>query len=343
MELKILLNKIIDRQNISFSESTLLMEEILNGNLTPVQISALLIAFRMKGETEEEILGFITVMRKHMVKIKTNGLVIDTCGTGGDGSGTFNISTATAFVTAGAGVKVAKHGNRAASSLCGSADVLEALGVNINLTPQQAEEMLESTGFTFLFAPLYHPAMKYVGLVRKELKVRTVFNFLGPFVSPALVKRQIIGVPSVELAEKLANVAKNLNYEHLMLVSSEDGLDEISLSAPTHIFEVKGRKVKEMIINPKDYGFGKVSLKEIAGGDANTNAEIIRRILKGENGSKRDIVILNSATALLVAGKAKEFQKGIELANNSIDNGSALKVLEHVIEYAKYINGYAAA
>lgn len=338
-----LLNKLLDRQDLSINESKLLMEEIFQGRLTFVQIAAFLIALRMKGESIDELLGFITIMRKHMVKIKTDELVIDTCGTGGDGKQTFNISTAVAFVVAGAGVSVAKHGNRNASSLCGSADVLEALGVNINLTQKQAEEMLKKTGFTFLFAPLFHPAMKHVGLARKELKIRTVFNFLGPFINPAGVKRQIIGVPSIILAEKLSQVAANLKFEHLMIISSEDGLDEISLSAPTHVFEIKGKKVKKMIINPIKYGFKNISLKEIQGGDAETNARIIRNIFNDKEGPQKNIVVLNSAAALLIAGKVENFQNGIELARDSIENGYAQKVLEQAIEYSISINRYAIA
>ncbi len=343
MNINYLLNKLIERKDLNKKEAMILMEEIFQGRLTPAQIAAFLTALRMKGETVDEILGFITVMREHMVKIKTKGLIIDTCGTGGDGSGTFNISTASAFVVAGAGVKVAKHGNRAASSLCGSADVLEELGVNINLTPKQAEEMLEKTCFTFLFAPLYHPAMKFVGSVRKELGIRTVFNFLGPFVSPAQVKRQIIGVPNIKLAEKLANIAVNLHYEHLMLVSSEDGLDEISLCARTYVVEVIGKKIKKTVIDPGEFGFKKVLPNAYKGGDAETNAQIIRKIFEGKDGPHKEIVILNSAAAFLVAGKVKELKKGIELAKNSIENGDAQKVLENTIEYSKYINKHAAA
>lgn len=329
----ILLNKIINYKNLTKKEAMILMEEMLEGKLLPSRIAAILAALRMKGETVDEILGFINVIRKHMVRIKIKGIVIDTCGTGGDGKGTFNISTAAAFVVAGAGVAVAKHGNRNASSLCGSADVLEALGVNIHLSPQQAEKMLVKTGFTFLFAPLFHPGMKQVGPVRRELKIRTVFNILGPFTNPAGVKRQIIGAPNIKLAEKLANTAVNLNYEHLLLVSSEDGLDEISLSGSTHIFEVKGREVKEMMLNPKDYGFKKVSLESIRGGDAKTNVAIIKRILQGKVGPQRDIVMLNSAAALYVSGKAENLQEGIKLAVQSIDSGQAIKVLEKVISY----------
>ncbi|MBI3955447.1 anthranilate phosphoribosyltransferase, partial [Candidatus Gottesmanbacteria bacterium] len=318
-------------------EAIILTEEMLDGKLLPSRIAATLTALRMKGETVDEILGFIKVMRKHMLKIKTDGVAIDTCGTGGDGKGTFNISTAVSYVVAGAGVPVAKHGNRNASSLCGSADVLEALGVNINLSPQQAEKMLAKTGFTFLFAPLFHQGMKHVGQVRRELKIRTVFNFLGPFVSPAGVKRQIIGVPNIKLAEKLAKVATSFDYKHLLIVSSEDDLDEISLSAPTHIFEVRGMKVKKMILNPKDYGFKKVSLESIKGGDAKTNASIIKSILKGKVGPQRDIVILNSAAALLVSGKAANLKEGLSLAKKSIESGKALEVLGKVINYENHI------
>lgn len=328
-----LLDKLLNKQDLSINESELLMEEMLQGKLNNSQIASFLTALRMKGETVDEILGFINVMRKHMVKIKTSGLVIDTCGTGGDGKGTFNISTAAALIVAGAGVSVAKHGNRNASSLCGSADVLGALGVEINLSPKLAETMLQKTGFTFLFAPLFHPAMKYVAQVRKELKIRTVFNFLGPFVNPAQVKRQIIGVPSIDLAEKLSKVAVNLDYEHLMLVANEDGLDEISLSSSTHMFEIKKRKVRETIINPQTFGFRKASIEEIKGGDAETNAKIIKSILNGENSARKEIVVLNSAAALYVSSKAKSLIEGIALADKSIKEGKAKKVLEKVIKY----------
>ncbi len=332
------LNKLLDRQDLSAVESKLLMEEILNGKLLPSQIAAILTALRMKGETVDEILGFITVIRRHMVRVKTSGLVIDTCGTGGDGKGTFNISTVVAFVVAGAGVSVAKHGNRNASSLCGSADVLEALRVNINLTPKQAERMLAETGFTFLFAPLFHPAFKHVVPVRKELKIRTVFNFLGPFVSPAGVKRQVIGVPSIRLAEKLSKVASRLGYKHLLLVSSEDGLDEISLSAPTHLFEVRGGKMRKKILDPIKFGLKKTDIKEIKGGDAKVNAEIIKNILEGKDSPHKDIVVLNSAAALFVAGKARNLVEGILLAKKSIEKSRAKRVLDEAIQFSRYIN-----
>lgn len=328
------LNKLINKQDLPLKEAKVLMKEILEGKLTSTQMGALLVALRMKEESVEEMVGFITIMREYMQKVKATNSVIDTCGTGGDGKGTFNISTASAFVVAGAGVQVAKHGNRSASSLCGSADVLEGLGVNINLSPKQAEKLLQKTGFTFLFAPLYHPSMQYAGPVRKELKIRTVFNFLGPFVSPARVKRQIIGVPDRTIAEKLALVATQLGYEHLLIVSSSDGLDEISISADTTLFEIKGKQVKKMIIKPSQFGIQKVSKEKLLGGEKEMNAEIIKKILLGEKGSRRDIVILNSAAAIYVAGKVKNIKEGVLLAEESIDSGRAQKILTQVIHYS---------
>ncbi len=344
MEIKKILSKIIDKKNLTVAESMELANQIMEGKLGPVQIAAILTALRMKGESVDEILGFIKVMRKKMVKIKTNGKAIDTCGTGGDESGTFNISTTAAFVAAGAGAKVAKHGNRAASSKCGSADVLEALDVNINLCPEKAEKLLKETGFTFLFAPLYHPAMKNVAPVRKELGIRTIFNFLGPFINPASVKRQIIGVPNQDLAEKLSEVAKELGYKFLMLVTSKDGLDEISILSKTYIYEVMGRKIKKGVIIPSDFGFKKSAMAYLMGKDAKGNAEIVKKILKGKKGAnphtkfgvgaRRDIVLLNSAAALYVAGIAKDIKEGILLAQKAIDNGKAYDVLEKVRHFS---------
>lgn len=332
-----LLTKLIERKDVTLHESIDFMENILQGNLSPVQISAVLIALRMKGETVDEILGFIKVMRKYMLKVKTEGLVIDTCGTGGDGSGTFNISTAVAFVVAGVGVKVAKHGNRAASSRCGSADVLEALGVNISLTPHQAEEVLKKVGMVFLFAPLFHPAFKNVSQVRRELGVKTIFNYLGPFLNPAGVARQLIGVPSKNIAEKLAKVAIQLNYEHLLLVSSEERMDEISLSEKTYGYEIKNKKIHRIIINPQDYGFKHADVFAIKGGDAKTNAEIIRSILSGEDSAQKEIVVLNSAFALYVADRVKRVEDGVVLVRKVINEGKAKRVLSNLIsETQKY-------
>jgi anthranilate phosphoribosyltransferase len=285
----------------------------------------------MKGETPEEIVGFIRAMRKNMIPVALPG-AIDICGTGGDGKSTFNISTAVAFVLAGAGVKIAKHGNRSASSRCGSADVLEALGVTIALNPKQAEAVFAKTGLVFLFAPLYHPALKQVMGVRKELAIRTIFNFLGPFANPASVEKQMIGVPNREIAAKLAEAAKMLGYKHLLIVTGTEGLDEISTSSTSHLFEVKQRWVKQTLIDPTTLGFKKVSHRQIAGGDKAYNAVCIRDILQGKKGPKRDIVVLNSAFALTVAGRAKTIHEGISIAENSIDRGKAKEALESLVK-----------
>ncbi len=326
------LNRILDKKDLNFQESQILMEEILIGGLTSIQIAGVLTALRMKGETVEEILGFISVMRKHMTTIKTDGVIVDTCGTGGDGSMSFNISTAAALTVAACGIKVAKHGNRSASSRCGSADVLEALGVNINLTPEQARKMLKETNFVFLFAPLYHQAMKSIAQVRRELGVRTVFNFLGPFVSPARVKRQIVGVPNREIAEKLALVAKLLDYEHLLIVTSLDGLDEISISSKTHVFEIKNMSIKRYSIDPGDFGL-KGKKEGLTGGDKERNAQIIREIFDGKKGAKRDAVVINAAAALYVSGAVRSIKEGLVKAKDVIDSGHAKQLLHKVIAY----------
>lgn len=336
MDISHLLNNLIEKRNLSAKEAYVFLSDVMKGSITPSQIGAILTALRIKGETTDEIAGFIKAMREHMTHVNSQD-AIDVCGTGGDGAGTLNISTATALVVAGCGVKVAKHGNRAASSKCGSADVLEALGVYLQLSPQQADEVLDAVGMVFLFAPLYHPAMKHVAVVRKELKIRTIFNFLGPFANPASVKRQLIGVPNTEIAEKLAEVGKDLGYEHLLIVSGNDGLDEISISADTTVFEVRKNIIRKFTLTPEEYGIKKVSQKEILGGDAKHNAFEIREILDGKKGPKRDIVILNSACALYIAGAVSTIKDGIRPAEKSIDSGHAAKVLENLIkETQKY-------
>ncbi len=325
------LNKLIEHKNLTEKEAGLFLEEIMKGNVPQIQTAAALTALRMKGETIDEIAGFVKTMRKHMTRIRIKN-AIDVCGTGGDRANAFNISTAVAFVIAGAGVHVAKHGNRATSSKCGSADVLEALGINITLQPGNAEELLKKTGFTFLFAPIYHPAMKSVGLVRKELKTRTVFNFLGPFTNPAGSLRQLLGVPNIAIAKKLSKLAIKLNYEHLMIVSSEDNMDEISVSAPTHIYEIKNESIKHKIINPEMFGIKRAARKALLGGDAITNAKILKDILAGKKGPKRDIVLINSGAALYVSGRVKTLKEGMKLAEESIDTGKGKEVLRHVID-----------
>lgn len=346
METKILLKKLIEKKDLTKKESLFLVSEMAENKMTNSQMAAVLVLLKSKGETIDEIVGFIKGMRKFVVKVKNSSIrqaqdktqsLIDVCGTGGDGKHTFNISTAVSFVVAGCGVKVAKHGNRTASSKCGSADVLEALGVNINLNSEQASLVLENVGMVFLFAPLFHPAMKYIGPVRKELEIPTIFNILGPFLNPCSVKRQIIGVANINIAKKLADVAAKLSYKHLIILVSQDGMDEASISSSTKLFEIKGKSIKSKTISFADFGINKSSLKNILGKDPIYNAEIIRKILYGKKGPKRDVVILNSALALYVAGKVKSIKKGIILAKKSIDRGDALKVLENLIkETRKY-------
>lgn len=334
MDTKILLNKLIDGNNLPQKEASFLLEGIIARQLTPAQSAAVLIAFRTKGETVDEILGFIKTMRKHMIKIDAPN-ALDIVGTGGDGIGTFNISTASSFVVAGAGIPVAKHGNRAASSICGSADVLEVLGVNINLTSEQAEKVFKKAGMVFLFAPLYHPAMKQIAPIRKELGVRTIFNSIGPFLNPALTKRQLLGVPNEKIAQKLAEVAAKLNYTHLMLVTSKDGMDEITVTSETKVFEVKGNNLASYTISPQQFGIKQATKNDLMGKNPSENASIIQNILKGKKGPQRDIVILNSAAAFYLSGKVKNIKQGISFAEKSIDSGAALKVLENLIKETK--------
>lgn len=319
------------KQNLTSVQTESFLTHVMNGVVLPSQISVVLMGLKMKGETPNEILGFVHAMRKHMIHIDLSD-AIDVCGTGGDGSGSFNISTTVAFVVAGAGIKVAKHGNRAASSKCGSADVLEELGININLTPLQAKKIYEKIGMIFLFAPLYHSALKNVIEVRKQLKIPTVFNLLGPFANPASVKRQIIGVPHPEIAKKLSLVAKDLDYDHLLIVSSEDELDELSISSDSIVYEVKRNHVESYKVHPLDYGFNKVHRSEILGNTKKENAKIIKEILDGKKGTKRNIVVLNSAFALYAAGAVINVKNGIKLAEKSIDEGNAKSVLQKLVQ-----------
>lgn len=326
MNIQSLITSIIKQQDLSEKETSFILSEIMAERVSDVTISSLLTALSMKGETIEEIVGFIRKLREHMISIPAVN-AIDVCGTGGDGKHTFNISTAVSLVVAGAGVPVVKHGNRAASSLCGSADVLEKLGVHIMLSPEQAVFVFNKTGIVFLFAPLFHPSLRKVSLVRKELGIRTVFNYLGPFCNPAHVANQVIGVPTISIAEKLIQVGEKLHYEQLLILTSESGMDEASVSEKTYMYELKNNEISRSILDPKDYGFH-YGTEDITGGDASENAEIITTILDGKKDVKRDIVVFNSALALYVSGKVNSIQEGIALANQSIDTGCAKKVLE---------------
>ena len=326
-----ILNKLIAQEDLSAADMTGLFDAIVRDEVPTTQIAGILVALRMKGESAEEIEGLVRAMRFHMVKVHAEG-AIDIVGTGGDGAGTFNISTAAALIACGAGAKIAKHGNRAASSQCGSADVLEALGVNIDLSSEQAERVFRNAGIVFLFAPAFHPATKNVVAVRRELKVRTIFNVLGPFANPAGARRQLVGVPNREIAKKMASAAKNLDYEHLLIVTSE-GMDEISTSSKTSAIELKDGTSRAFTINPSKFGYSGVA-GELAGGDAAFNAQIIRDILAGRAGARREVAVLNAALGLYVAGIANDAKEGVRLAEKSIDSGEANAALEHLIKHS---------
>ena len=325
-----ILNTLIAKKDLTKEEAQAFLDAVVAGEMTPAQIGAILTALRIKGEATSEITGLLESMRAHMLKVDAPG-AIDIVGTGGDGSGTFNISTAAAFVAAGAGAKVAKHGNRAASSKCGSADVLEALGVNITLAPEQAKKVFDAAGIVFLLAPVYHAALKNVIAVRKELKIRTIFNVLGPFANPAGTRYQLIGVPNVGIAKMMAKVASKLQYERIVIVASKDGMDEISLSAKTDAIDVRGSTTKAFTIDPQKLDFKKADKGALAGGTADDNAGIIRAILGGGKGPQRDVVVLNAAFGLVVAGIAKTPREGVLLAEKSIDTGSAKSALERLV------------
>ena len=331
------------------------MADVLAGKCTDAQIAALLVALRMKGETVEEIVGFAEAIRAAaaplpieragaaeaiavsgtgrdaLVDETAEDSLIDTSGTGGDASGTFNISTATALVTAGAGVRVAKHGNRSISSKCGSADVVETLGVNIQLSPEQAAQCLREVGICFLYAPNLHPAMKQVQGVRRELRMRTMFNLLGPLTNPARASGQVVGVYSLELVEKLAEALSMLGLRRALVVHGFDGLDEITITGKTRIAEAHGGLVRSYEVEPEEFGMRRAGLPEIAGGDAAENAAIIRNVLSGEKSARRDVVVLNSAAALVAAGRAEHIDGGIPLAVKSIDSGAASGKLEALV------------
>jgi anthranilate phosphoribosyltransferase len=290
----------------------------------------------MKGETADEITGAAMAMRERVTPLTVDrDRIIDTCGTGGDGRGTFNVSTVAALVAAGAGASVAKHGNRAVSSSCGSADVLVALGVNIDLDAARMSEVLRRTGISFLFAPKLHPAMGAVAAIRRELGVRTIFNVLGPLTNPAFARRQVLGVYAEHLVERLAHVLLSLGAEHALVVHSHDGLDEISVSAPTRVSEVRDGSVRSYEITPDDVGVGSHPIESIAGGDAKTNAEIARAVLRGESGARADIVAANAGAALYVAGVVPTIRDGVALAREAIASGKALEKLEQLVAVSR--------
>lgn len=324
------INMLVNKINLSENEMAECMKEIMEGHATDSQIASFLTALRIKGETVDEITGAAKIMRDKATKIKAPEDVLDTCGTGGDMSHTFNISTTTAFVVVGAGIPVAKHGNRSVSSQSGSADVLEALGIKIDLQPDKVETCLFQTGFGFLFAPLFHPAMKYAITPRKEIGIRTIFNILGPITNPAGARRQILGVFAEKLTNTLAQVLGNLGSLDAIIVHGEDGLDEVSISGKTKISRYKNGVVENFFIEPEDFGIWRSTIESIKGGGKDENAAITMSILEGEKSPKREIVLLNSSLAIIAAGKTEDLKTAYNMAAESIDSGKALRKLEEV-------------
>jgi anthranilate phosphoribosyltransferase len=327
-----LIEKLRHQEDLTTAEAAAAMASIMKGEAAQAQIAGLLVGLSIKGERPTELVGFAQTMRANAVSIKPPaGAVFDTCGTGGDRSGTFNISTASALVLAACGMRIAKHGNRSVSSQCGSADVLETLGVNIQATPAVVERCLNEVGVAFLFAPTFHPAMKHAGQVRKDLGVRTAFNLLGPLTNPARPSRQIVGVPRPELTELLARSLSLLGSERAWVVHGADGLDELSTTGYTKVSESRGDSVQTFYVHPADFGLTKASPEALKGGDAAKNAAIVRAVLSGEAGPQRDVVLLNAGAALFVAGDAETVKAGIAKAAAAIDDGSAKGVLDKLI------------
>lgn len=330
------ISKLILKKDLTKNEIEDCFEEIMTGEATPAQISAFLTALRIKGETVEEITGAAMVMRAHATKVNAKvDVVLDTCGTGGDASGTFNISTISAIVASGAGAVVAKHGNRSVSSQCGSADLLTALGVNVELSVKEVERCIEEIGIGFLYAPLLHGAMMYAAPVRREIGIRTIFNILGPLTNPAGARHQLLGVYEEKLTDKLALVLKNLGSEHALVCHGKDGLDEVTTTADTTISELKKGEIKTYKISPKDFGIDWAKPEDLQGKDPKTNAKIALKILKGEKGPQADIVALNAGCALYVCDITSTIEDGVELAKESIQSGKALKKLNRLIEISK--------
>ncbi len=341
------IEKVVRRIDLTEEEMRSAFEEIMSGVATYAQIGAFVTALRMKGETAAEITGAAKVMREKSVHISAGAptvdidrddinidaeTIVDTCGTGGSGTNTFNISTTVAFVVAGCGLKVAKHGNRSASSRCGSADVLEALGVKLDVAPDLVQRCLLEIGIGFLYAPLFHNAMKYAMAPRKEIGIRTIFNILGPLSNPANATSQVLGVYDAKLTETLAQVLKNLGSKRAFVVYGMDTLDEITLTGKTRVTELKNNRLRTYYITPEKFGIRRARLDDIEGGDAQENAKIVLSVLKGERGARRDIVLLNAAAALVAGFKVKDFKAGIKVAAESIDSGSALDKLTKLIE-----------
>ena len=344
------IKKVVDRVDLAAADAESVLEQIMTGQCTDAQIASLLTALRMKGETVAELTGFARVMRSKSARVRPHTTVsaeigdterealIDTCGTGGDVSGSFNVSTATAFVVAGAGVRVAKHGNRSVSSQCGSADVVEALGVRIDLQPDRIGRCIDEIGIGFLHAPLLHDAMKHVSLARRQMGIRTIFNMLGPLTNPAGANIQVVGVYAANLTELLARVLGELGSTRALVVHGSDGLDEITITAESKITELRNGELSTYNVAPEDFGLERATLEEIQGGDAHQNGEIILEVLRGGRGPRRDIVLMNAAAAFVASSRAGDLREGVGVAADSIDTGRALEKLEQLIEFTNQSN-----
>ena len=334
------ISKLVDGQSLTRGEAALTMEDIMEDRATPAQFGAFVTALRLKGETADEIAGMAEVMRRKAVRVPTDLPVVDTCGTGGDGSGSFNVSTAAAFVVAAAGQPVAKHGNRGMTSKCGSADVLEALGANVTLGPDAVARCIDEVGFGFMFAPAYHPAMKFAAPLRREIGIRTVFNILGPLANPAGAKTQVLGAPSPEAQERLAGALALLGVERALVVHGLEGLDEVSVSGPTRVVDVYSAGARQFDVRPEDFGLRSANADAVRGGSADENAAIIRRILGGGTkgdiaDAQRDIVVLNAAAALVACGRASDLASGVRLASDVVHSGEALARLDAFIRLSQ--------
>ena len=326
---------LVSGRSLTTEEAASVMEEIMEGKATPAQLGAFVTALRIKGETADEIAGLASVMLAKAVRVTIAEPVLDVVGTGGDNSNTFNISTAAAFVAAGAGLKVAKHGNRAMSSQCGSADVLEALGVRIDLNAEQVQRCLHEVGMGFMFAPIFHPAMKYAAAPRREIGIRTIFNILGPLTNPAGAKAELLGVADESLVEKLTLVLQSLGCYHAVVVHGEDGLDEITITGKTQVCELKDGHIKRYSISPEDLGLSRASVDSLRGDTIDENATLLRGILAGASGPQRDVVLMNAAAALLAGDRVETLQHGLALAREVIDGGHALAKLDQLIGFSQ--------
>ena len=333
------IESLVAGRSLTSEQASGVMEEIMGGKATPAQIAAFITALRIKGETVDEIVGLARVMQAKAIPVKVTSPVVDTCGTGGDKSSSFNISTAAAFIAAGAGLKVAKHGNRAMSSRCGSADVLEALGVNIELGAEAVVQCLEIIGIGFMFAPLFHPAMKYAAAPRRDIGIRTVFNILGPLISPAHTQFQVMGVPTEELGEKIASALHKLGTKHALVVHGRDGMDEISISGKSLVWDITQQGVSPPYeVSPQYFGFKEARLREIKGGTPEDNAQILRSILKGEQGPRRDIAVMNAAAAIVATNRASDLKEGARIAQEAIDSGQAMEKLDALIKLSQSLS-----